>query len=166
MSERDQSFYRREWRTKEASNRKETERQKFIVYADSSLSICKFTVPQLQEILGKKGKVSGATKYSDLLHLALQGKNGKPADGVLLDSTFENWHDYSGVYTRPKPMFSYKSVAMSLTERGYRGPIVGLFGWEREDIEPSWYTQQVRRILVREDLEVKPELVLKALGIG
>lgn len=166
MREREHSSHGREWRKKEISSGKESERQKFIVYADSSLSICKYTVPQLQEILGKKGKVSGVTNYHDLLQLALQGKDGKPADGVLLDSTFENWHDYSELYTRPKPMFTYKSVAVGLTERGYRGPIVGLFGWEREDIEPSWYTQQVRRILVRDDLEIKPELVLKALGIG
>lgn len=166
MRERAQQSSGREWRKKENPADKESERQKLIVYADSSLSICKYTVPQLQEILGKRGKVFGATSYHDLLQLALQGKDGKPADGILLDSIFENWHDYSSLYTQPKPMFSYKSVAMALTERGYRGPIVGLFGWEREDIEPSWYTQQVRRILVRDDLEIKPELVLKALGIG
>jgi len=55
MRERAQSFSGREWKKKENPADKESERQKLIVYADSSLSICKYTVPQLQEILGKRG---------------------------------------------------------------------------------------------------------------
>lgn len=166
MSERGERFIPSAWKKKNNPEKKEAVKSRMIIYADSSLAVCKFTMPVLQEILGSKAKVAAATTYDELLQLALQGREGIQADGVLLDSTFENWHDYSSIYAKPKPMFNYKTIATALSEKGYRGPIVGLFGWEREDIDVTWYTKQVKRILVREDLEQKPDLLLRALGIG
>lgn len=152
---------------KKITEKKEIEpnSDRFIVYADSSPLVCGYTLPMLREIIGTKGKVFAAETFDTLSQLALSGKNGNQVDFLLLDSTFENWHDYSSLYTKPKSLFSYRSVSDAIRQKGYRGQILGLFGYEQEDIGDGWFTKDIRRILTRTELEHHPQRLLRALNI-
>ena len=143
----------------------EPNEDRLIVYADSSSMVCDYTLPILREIIGSKGSVCAAETFDVLTQLALTGKKGTQADFLLLDSTFENWHEYSSLYSKPKSLFSYRSVAESIRKKGYQGQILGLFGYDQEDIGEGWFTNDVRRILTRNELEHHPQRLLRALNL-